>query len=208
MQGDTWYYDLTDGAWSQVTQGSTPGVRHGAVAVGYGDSLYLHGGSTLAPVILYGDLWRFRRADGWVRLETGPIQPIARSYHAGALLVKESGAFMVMFGGANCTGSCLCRNDLWMLDLHTHEWQAVQTISDIDTRYHHSLVVHGDAAYTFGGESYVPRYMYHNSVVSVRLFDDRPMIVFLLVCISAILSIIWILCRPAQKVKAYRDHIQ
>lgn len=144
-------------------------MRHGAVAVGHADAVYLHGGSTVAPVHIFDDLWVFQRATGWTQLFPATPHPRGRSYHAAALLTGPRPA-MVVFGGANCTGSCQCFNDMWLLELQpTPAWQRVSITTDIDTRYHHSLTISKGVARTFGGESYVPRYMYHNSVAAIAL---------------------------------------
>ena len=74
---------------------------------------------------------------------------------------------MVVFGGANCTGSCVCLADVWVLDLARAAWHQVATGADVDPRYHHTLVAAGARVATFGGESYQPRYMYHNSVAAI-----------------------------------------
>ncbi len=117
------------------------------------------------PVVLHDDLWRF---DGsWTRIDTPLPRPSARSYHAAARL---AGGLIVVFGGANCTGSCVCHADAWLLDTAAGAagaWTEVAIVGGVDPRYHHSLVARRGRAVTFGGESYKPRYMYHNSVASL-----------------------------------------
>lgn len=159
------------------------------------------------PVTLFDDVWRFRTDEGWERLSVSGSHPSARSYHAAAAILRES-AGMIMFGGANCTGACICYHDLWVFDLEKHHWRLVNTMGDIDSRYHHTLTVHDGIAYTFGGESYSPRYMYHNSVSSIDVNSDGTMIVvYALVMIGAVclLAYAW---QSRRRRKSNDHHIQ
>ena len=214
IQGDTWYVDIAQPIireWRRYTTGPSPGVRHGAAAVSYHKSLYVHGGSTVAPVNLFDDLWRFIPAEGWTLLHPGSRLigaqgigglgqellgirremgqwPRARSYHASALL-PGTVPRMILFGGANCTGSCICFNDVWAWTLEnaaeSEGWEQLQPALDLDTRYHHSLVAHEGSVYTFGGESYVPHYMYHNSVAALQLEHNRSLVLWLVGLVGA-----------------------
>eukprot|EP00047_Mylnosiga_fluctuans_P015252 m.44695 g.44695 ORF g.44695 m.44695 type:complete len:393 (-) comp5838_c0_seq2:1413-2591(-) len=209
-KSDTWIFDLTDHAWREIPSRDGPGTRHGAVAVAFGDSVFLHGGGTVNPVVLFDDLWRFRVGSGWAKMRASPVQPSGRNYHAASLLVRDT-PMMVMFGGANCTGACICFNDLWTLNLVTMQWTQVHTLSDIPTRYHHSLVVHHEDAYTFGGESYTPRYMYHNSVTSITVANQSHWIAFFVLFVATMIlaSMLWCAWTSRRgRRKTYEDHIQ
>ncbi len=185
--------------WHEHTGTPTPGERYGAMAVAHGNAMYLHGGGRGFPLHLYDDVWRFDLQSGWqhIPMLSGPT---ARYYHGLAIVDSppHSSPTMVLFGGANCSGACVCHGDTWTLDLAAVEkavadagekhvlnkrkkahhpvhiaelpsfqWTRIST--ELSTRYHHTLVAYGNTVYTFGGESYSPLYMYHNSVTALTL---------------------------------------
>eukprot|EP00048_Salpingoeca_helianthica_P020672 m.7868 g.7868 ORF g.7868 m.7868 type:complete len:394 (+) comp5113_c0_seq1:52-1233(+) len=170
-KGDTWLYDTSSGRWREHTGAGGPGSRYGASAVATDNAVYMTGGGNGFPVVLFDEVWRFTELEGWSLLEVAPgPRPLARYYHSSALLFDPTR--LVLMGGANCTGSCKCHGDTWVLNLLTLQWTQQSAI--IATRYHHTIVALQDTIYTFGGESYSPTYMYHNSVSSLLITNSLP----------------------------------
>lgn len=129
-------------------------------------------------VVLKNDVWQFELGRGWKQLaafkgatQPGPhAQPNARSYHAAAWLGMP-GQDILLFAGANCTGRCDLFSDTWVFSVHTQKWAKVPCTGEPSTRYHHTLVQDPAtmAMLSFGGESYRPRYMYHNAVIQLEV---------------------------------------
>ena len=124
-----------------------------------------------------------------------PLAPSARHYHAATRVdILDGGAGagagggggggggsqgqpksrFVMFSGANCTGRCLCHNDTWVFDPEERTWTEVATTNTPSTRYHATMVALDGVLYVFGGESYNPIYMYHNSVLRLDIQSISP----------------------------------
>jgi hypothetical protein len=85
------------------------------------------------------------------------------------------------------------------------QWTELE--ATISTRYHHSLVALDQKVLTFGGESYNPVYMYHNSVSSLAIdatsTPSRWRWVLLVAAIWAVYAImrIWPRRRQIEKAK-------
>lgn len=93
-----------------------------------------------------------------------------RSYHSVAWY-GNGGDNIVLFGGANCTGRCHLYADTWIFNVVTATWTEVACQNVPATRYHQTLIRNPTTQQllTFGGESYQPRYMYHNAVEQLQL---------------------------------------
>ena len=159
-----------------------PKDRYGATLTGFNDRAFLFGGSRRAPNHVVNELWVFTLEHGWqlvVPNQPSFTLPIARNYHSAALFVRDklNPAFsalpfkrgVVMFAGADCSGSCVCRDDTWVYDLDANTWLPVDVPTLPATRYHQTLVGFEGVFYAFGGESFKPKYMYHNSVLALQL---------------------------------------
>lgn len=185
--GDTWLYRFNEERWEDITKTlkDSPGVRHGPLMVSdaAGNAL-LFGGGRVQPMNLFNDLWMFSASRlQWEQLvpsrlvlESTPLgrqpQPMARNYLSGAYLndFPGLGALLLIHGGANCTGRCRCMQDTWVYSFRDGDWMYVPSFNEPDTRYHQSMALMSDnSLYMFGGESYQPVYMYHNSVERLRL---------------------------------------
>eukprot|EP00038_Savillea_parva_P003312 m.123981 g.123981 ORF g.123981 m.123981 type:complete len:371 (-) comp11139_c3_seq1:2695-3807(-) len=188
---DIWTFDTATGRWAAVRQtswlgpeGPLPGKRHGHAVVSDANDtgVYIFGGFRFGDDKVYeqdvsgplSDLWHFSLVTNvWTRLsESHPVG--GRTY---ASLVRH-GAWLYLFAGANCKGSCVCFGDLWRYPIRktTTEgggdgeggWVHVAVQQEPTTRYKQTGIVDGEFLYTFGGESYKP-YMYHNSVSRIQL---------------------------------------
>ena len=163
-----------------------PKDRYGATLTGYNDRAYLFGGSRRSPNHVVNELWAFTLEHGWqlvVPNQPTFTLPSARNYHSAALFVRDklNPAFaslpfkkgVVIFAGADCSGSCVCRDDTWIYDIDANKWLPVEVAALPATRYHQTLVNHEGVFYTFGGESFKPKYMYHNSVLAMYLTAEH-----------------------------------
>ena len=127
--------------------------------------------------------------------------PAVRNYHS-ALLFTADGLpahlrtyapvqrALVVFAGAECKGNCLLKDDTWLYDLDQHTWRQVVTSKAPGTRFHQSLVLFEGLMYTFGGESFVPKYMYHNSVQALSIVEGAyaggpPIPTFVVIAVCA-----------------------
>eukprot|EP00042_Codosiga_hollandica_P032346 m.205897 g.205897 ORF g.205897 m.205897 type:complete len:454 (+) comp53880_c0_seq8:47-1408(+) len=176
---DTWllYFDSME--WEEWVGGHGPGDRYGASLDALHDTAYLFAGVSRVDGRLHNEMFTFTYQNGWSKVEYNQdpaTVPTPRNYHSTALFVDESkstkelGATgIVLFAGANCTGSCICKNDVWMFDLSSEIWYPIAMYDDLSTRYHQTLVHYHGKFYTFGGESYSPTYMYHNSVTALKI---------------------------------------
>eukprot|EP00042_Codosiga_hollandica_P032338 m.205807 g.205807 ORF g.205807 m.205807 type:complete len:519 (+) comp53880_c0_seq1:47-1603(+) len=131
---DTWllYFDSME--WEEWVGGHGPGDRYGASLDALHDTAYLFAGVSRVDGRLHNEMFTFTYQNGWSKVEYNQdpaTVPTPRNYHSTALFVDESkstkelGATgIVLFAGANCTGSCICKNDVWMFDLSSEIWCA------------------------------------------------------------------------------------
>eukprot|EP00051_Salpingoeca_urceolata_P000100 m.32796 g.32796 ORF g.32796 m.32796 type:complete len:475 (+) comp10158_c0_seq2:46-1470(+) len=201
--GDAWVWSFRERRWetfdgvgSRSSAGVLPGPRHGTAltVTGDGQRAYMFGGARVRPLGLYNDLWEVSLEGGWRQLRrtqsrhdalhTLPLSPVPRSYH-GAAITSVAGIasdVLVVFAGANCSGSCVCFDDAWALAVSDDDrgawsapWQRVTLGTGQQppsTRYHPTLVSiepERGVLYAFGGESYRPVYMYHNAMLRLTL---------------------------------------
>ena len=187
---DTWLYFPLDNRWQEATppEGeSDPGARYGHRLISYGSRAFLIGGAVEPGAKghrIHNSVWELRVLHDsrvkWTEMfpstEKEGIAPAARNYYGADLYVDESlGPLIILFGGANCKGSCICYGDTWGYHLERHEWFRVQA-PELATRFHQTLVRLGSHLYTFGGESFNPRYMYHNAVEELSLQGDSSIV--------------------------------
>jgi hypothetical protein len=178
---DTWLFYFEDQRWELVAE-EGPGDRYGATLVVQNNVAYLFGGVARKTMTLLNELWRYDADEGWTQVsysQPTATLPLARNYHSMVAYTNPSakggvGAnALYLFAGANCTGTCACKNDMWLFDLDSHVWYPIHVPDEPATRYHQTLVPHKDTFYAFGGESYKPVYMYHNSVIAFKITSTQ-----------------------------------
>eukprot|EP00056_Hartaetosiga_gracilis_P012313 m.195892 g.195892 ORF g.195892 m.195892 type:complete len:440 (-) comp13671_c2_seq21:10-1329(-) len=188
---DTWLYSVGENTWRLHPSSTLEqlGKRFGAAMTQSASDptrAYLFGGAEMKSKQIFNDTWQFTVRDGWSLKHSGKPQkdqsnrnthhrssPLGRNYLTIVAVAnkKRFGDDIVVFGGSNCTGSCYLFNDLWVLDTNTNKWTEYKFTNDVYPRYHHSVVVDQETRllYSFGGETYKPTYMYHNSVMCLEL---------------------------------------
>lgn len=181
-----WSFNVDTNTWKEVEQkGITPGKRHGMAVAGdlHGDGFYMFGGFAFKDDVTdlvhlksgpLEDLWFFSfESNTWTLIqETHPAGP--RTYGSAEFINSPLGnahqladPAMLVFGGANCQGSCICHGDTWMFSYHSREWSKFDVGEEPITRYKQATVVYNNGLYSYGGESYKP-YMYHNSMMRLQ----------------------------------------
>ena len=132
-----WQLNLVSNSWSRSWSVHSPTPRM-LVAVGVVNAsvIVLFGGTTSASLHYFSDLTRVTTAtnETWLyfaetRRWTMYVTPAAPSARAASILVTTRNGSLLLFGGfqpGNGTGEAL--NDLWMLNICSHEF--VSTVED------------------------------------------------------------------------------
>jgi len=130
------------------TDKMSPSPRGGHTAVVHEDRMYVFGGCDGWNYFNDCYVFDFERYL-WTAVRISGTAPGARS--APATVVHPGRNAMYVFGGYDGARSL---NDLFCLDLGTHEWEHMQTNGTPPSpRGGHTAVVFGDSMYAFGGKS-------------------------------------------------------
>ena len=166
LLNDVWCFRVTSG-W-QLLQPSQPRVPQAQTTA----SSSAAAATTPAPSpALWSDIMR-----PWPRGRSYASATALRPPTSAAAAESGDGGgpLLLLFAGANCTGSCTLYSDTWVYNVQDAAWTEVipaLTGSMPSTRYRGTLtaIPNTDYAVAFGGESYRPRYMYHNGVDRIHL---------------------------------------
>jgi len=115
---DTWFYDLSDGNWTQLNPPERPPARddYGMAPVSGTDLVVLFGGGDS----LLNDTWIFNATQGMWYQQFPPDSPPGR--HNMALSPVGGDDKVVLFGGSDWTGYF---NDTWLYDVGDNHWARV-----------------------------------------------------------------------------------
>jgi hypothetical protein len=146
---DTWEWtgaDWTPGAPPPPTDGGAtgagPGARDLPVLATFHGTVVLFGGLGEAPNGLLADTWQWTDQK-WTQLAP-ETSPPAREGAAAATL----GGYLVVFGGANATGTAF--GDTWLWD--GSNWRSASPSSSPPARYYATMAAAGGKIVLFGGQ--------------------------------------------------------
>jgi len=122
--GDTWAFDLSAEAWSEIDTSSPPPPRLYHAATTDGERLYVYGGGDEGAFLgdFLSDLWAFDPANAtWTELHDGSGNaPGARIW--ANLEFDGSGERLLLFGGHD-DGVLGNNNELWSFNLGNQKWK-------------------------------------------------------------------------------------
>ena len=153
---DVYVLDITNFRWSKprILSDRLPSKRRAHTACLYKSSIYVFGGGD--GIRALNDIWRLDASDvnkmTW-KLINGPSstsssgkdvsKPKARGYHTANMV----GSKLIIFGGSD-GGECF--NDVWVYDVDTNIWRAVN-IPVAYRRLSHTATVVGSYLFVIGG---------------------------------------------------------
>ena len=153
--GDTWMFDLTTSAWTQVATDGSPAPRSGAVLVhdSASDRLVLHGGWESTPNRYPRDTWTLEDLDGtptWAPAQIGSEAPQRRYFGVGTY-DRRTRRLLAFGGGVGATAL----KDVAALDLHGEQltWSALAPRTPLTARDQVTvgLSARGGRLLAFGG---------------------------------------------------------
>jgi hypothetical protein len=152
----TWLYDMTTGAWQDLTPltGDGPGPRNGSVGVADGGRLYVFGGID-AALQTYNDVWMFDLATkDWTLLAPNdPNQgPHTRHAATGALVEGPGGARLIVYGGEYVDTAALSfaiPDDTWEFMIADRAWHNLTPATNISPTRNYAVGVANASGDTF-----------------------------------------------------------
>eukprot|EP00121_Abeoforma_whisleri_P010775 Awhi_evm2s9935 len=132
-------------------KGDIPTPRSGHIALCDEDNAYLHVFGGYHDGRCYNDVYSFHLASKtWIKRHCTGKTPSERVSHQGVI----RGNSMLVFGGSNVPFGHSNTNDFWVLNLTTFHWKKMTFPGESPCpRYGHSLVMHKNKLYLFGGTS-------------------------------------------------------
>ncbi len=142
--GDTWVYDLSDGAWTEMAPAAPPPARWGHSLAPIGTGQVLMFGGTYDHY-LTDETWLYDLASNSWTQQSPAAHPSARY---GAAMASLGGDRVVMFGG----WLGLLSGETWIYDLSDNAWTNVTAASGPAGRDQTALASFGAGrALLFGG---------------------------------------------------------
>lgn len=142
---DLYAYDITDNAWSTVSNATGPSPRWGHSAVVYKDTMFVFGGISHGSPS--SETWGFDlKRNVWMDL-TPTVSPPARFSHTIALMDDS----MFLYGGST---NAQRLEDSWKYDFDYNTWSNIAPISDLGStaaRSETALAAYNNTLYVFGG---------------------------------------------------------
>ncbi|EGO53039.1 hypothetical protein NEUTE1DRAFT_91963 [Neurospora tetrasperma FGSC 2508] len=153
---DVYVLDTVNFRWSKplILGKDFPSKRRAHTACLYKNGIYVFGGGD--GVRALNDIWRLDVSDinkmSWKLISEGSpgpddhggdIRPKARGYHTANMV----GSKLIIYGGSD-GGECF--NDVWVYDVDTHVWKAVQ-IPITYRRLSHTATIVGSYLFVIGG---------------------------------------------------------
>lgn len=148
---DTWQFNTTTEQWENITPaGDKPLLRCLFAATPADGDLVIHGGCATpnGPCFL-DDTWLLDMSANQWREVTSEVKPVGRQHQT---LVATEANQLILFGGQDATRAP--RDDVWLLNLSTEEWQKIDAPDGPTARYNHAAVWLPDrqAMWLYGGQ--------------------------------------------------------
>jgi hypothetical protein len=148
---DTWRFDTTSSQWQNITPGGIlPLGRCLFAATPSAGNLVIHGGCSTPDGPCYrDDAWILdSQANVWREI-LSDVKPVGRQHHTLASLEPDASQ-IILFGGQEASQAA--RADVWLLDLTSGSWQAIESSGGPAARYNHTAAwIPGRGMVVFGG---------------------------------------------------------